>query len=91
MKFILSGSGHVQSIVNPPGNPRAIYFTNPDLTLDAEEWLEGVEEHAGTWWFDWLEWYDKEQGGKKIDAPKELGSEKHPPMDDAPGRYVFQR
>ena len=91
MKFILSGSGHIQSIVNPPGNPRAKYFTNSDLELDADEWLEGVEEHSGTWWFDWLDWYDKEQGGKKINAPKELGSKKHPAMDDAPGRYVFQR
>jgi len=86
MKFILSGSGHIQSIINPPGNPKAKYFTNPDLNLDSDEWLAGVEEHSGTWWLDWLDWYDKEQGGKKIDAPKQLGSKQHPPMDDAPGR-----
>ena len=91
MKFILSSSGHIQSIINPPTNKKAKYYTNPDLELDSKEWLEGAELHDGTWWLDWLNWYDKEQGGKKIKAPKELGSKKNPPKDAAPGRYVHQR
>lgn len=91
MKFILSSSGHIQSIINPPTNKKAKYYTNPDLELDSDEWLEGAELHNGTWWLDWLNWYDKEQGGKKIDAPKTLGSKKYPPKDAAPGRYVHQR
>jgi len=91
MKFILSSSGHIQSIINPPTNKRAKYYTNPDLELDSEEWLEGAELNEGTWWLDWLNWYDKKQGGKKIKTPKTLGSKKHPPKDAAPGRYVHQR
>ncbi|NNC98158.1 MAG: alpha/beta fold hydrolase [Gammaproteobacteria bacterium] len=91
MKFILSSSGHVQSIINPPGKKKSKYFNNPDLSLDADSWLEGADEIRGTWWFDWLDWYKKEQGGKLVNAPKHLGSDKHPPTDKAPGRYVHQR
>ena len=91
MKFILSNSGHIQSIINPPGNKKSKYFTNPDLNLDADEWLEGAEATQNTWWFDWLNWYDKEQSNGKIKTPKTLGSKKHPAKDAAPGRYVHQR
>jgi len=91
MRFILSGSGHIQSIINPPGNKKAKFFVNEDLHSDADQWLANCEQRDGTWWFNWLDWYDKEQGLKKINTPKELGSDEYPPMEDAPGRYVHQR
>jgi polyhydroxyalkanoate synthase len=91
MKFILSSSGHIQSIINPPGNKKSKYYTNPDLNQDADEWLDGAELNEGTWWLDWLKWYGKKQSNGKVKAPKNLGSKKHPPKDAAPGRYVHQR
>lgn len=89
-EFVLSSSGHIQAIVNPPDNPRAKFYTNDDLSLDAEEWLAGAQVVQGTWWDHWRQWYDKRGGGKR-NAPKNLGSAAYPPMDDAPGRYVHQK
>lgn len=89
-EFVLSSSGHIQAIVNPPGNPRAKFYTNDDLSLDAEEWLAGAQVVQGTWWDHWRQWYATRGGGKR-DAPKTLGSTAYPPMDNAPGRYVHQK
>ena len=89
MTFVLSSSGHIQSIVNPPGNPKARYFLNPDLTLSAEKWLETATAQPGSWWEHWIKWYEARGGGKRA-APVRLGSETHPAGDPAPGRYVHQ-
>ncbi len=90
MQFVLSSSGHVQSIVNPPGNPKAKYYLNEDLSLSADKWLESATAHPGSWWDHWLKWYETRGGGKRA-APKSLGSKAHPAGDPAPGRYVHQR
>ena len=88
--FVLSSSGHVQSIVNPPNNPKAKYFLNADLKLDADKWLAGATTHSGSWWDHWRGWY-ADRGGAQHSAPAQLGSTAHPPGDAAPGRYVHQR
>jgi polyhydroxyalkanoate synthase len=88
--FVLSSSGHIQSIVNPPTNPKAKYFLNPELPDDAEAWLAGAAEHAGSWWDHWRQWY-AQHGGGEVTAPRGPGSERHPAGDPAPGRYVHQR
>ena len=90
MQFVLSSSGHIQSIVNPPGNPKAKYYLNPDLSLPADEWLAKAKVQSGSWWDHWREWF-VERGGGEHAAPTELGSARHPPGDPAPGRYVHQR
>jgi polyhydroxyalkanoate synthase len=90
MQFVLSSSGHIQSIVNPPGNPRAKYYLNDDLTLSADRWLESATAHPGSWWDHWLTWYEAHGNGKQV-APATLGSAVHPASDPAPGRYVHQR
>ena len=89
--FVLSQSGHMQAILNPPGNPKAKYFVakepgHPPAEVDA--WLKGAHEVAGSWWPFWMEWI-QERSGKKIPAPKALGGKKHPPMEPAPGLYVL--
>jgi polyhydroxyalkanoate synthase len=89
MTFVLSSSGHIQSIVNPPGNPKAKYFLNSDLTVTADQWIENATAHPGSWWDHWLKWYDVRGGGKRP-APSHLGSGSHPAGDPAPGRYVHQ-
>ena len=89
MTFVLSSSGHIQSIVNPPGNPKAKYFLNSDLSLTADKWIETATAHPGSWWDHWIKWYDARGGGKRP-APAQLGSNAHPAGDPAPGRYVHQ-
>jgi polyhydroxyalkanoate synthase len=88
--FVLSSSGHIQSIVNPPTNPKAKYFLNPSLPADAETWLAGASEHGGSWWEHWSKWY-AQHGAGEVPAPKFPGSVLHPAGDPAPGRYVHQR
>jgi polyhydroxyalkanoate synthase len=86
VRFTLSSSGHIAGIVNPP-SPKAMYWTNPENPTDPKAWLGAATEHKGSWWEDWTAWI-AERAGKKHDAPA-LGSTKHPPVDDAPGKYVF--
>ncbi len=88
--FVLSSSGHIQSIVNPPTNPKAKYFLNAQLPDDPEAWLAGASEHAGSWWDHWREWY-RQHGDGERPAPAQLGNERHPAGDPAPGRFVHQR
>ncbi len=91
--FVLSQSGHMQAILNPPGNPKAKYYVSKKAGLppaDVDAWLKGAEEVAGSWWPFWMEWLQA-RAGKKVPAPKALGSKKHPPMEAAPGLYVLDQ
>jgi polyhydroxyalkanoate synthase len=88
--FVLSSSGHIQSIVNPPTNPKAKYFLNESLPDAPEAWLAGASEHHGSWWNHWSKWYTQ-HGSGEVAAPRSLGSALYPASDPAPGRYVHQR
>jgi len=88
--FVLSSSGHIQSIVNPPTNPKAKYYLNSAQPEAAEDWLAGATEHGGSWWTHWAAWY-RDHGGGEVRAPATLGSATYPAGDPAPGRYVHQR
>ena len=69
-RFTLTSSGHIAGIVNPPGNPKARYWTRPDCPPDADDWLDGAEELEGSWWEDWLAWAAPRSG--KLGAPPKL-------------------
>jgi len=86
--FILSNSGHIQSLLNPPGNPKAQYFVNKDLPKSADKWVEGAESIEESWWIRWAEWLGERSGDRK-NAPKSLGNKANPPISQAPGEYVF--
>jgi polyhydroxyalkanoate synthase len=89
-RFVLSTSGHIAGIVNPP-SPKAKHWVNEDsLPADPLEWKEGATLHEGTWWEDWATWIDG-QGGPMVAAPRKLGSKQHPPLEPAPGSYVRNR
>ncbi|MFN3313438.1 MAG: alpha/beta fold hydrolase [Hyphomonas sp.] len=88
IEFILSSSGHLQSLINPPGNPKAKYFRNSAIRPTADEWAATAEEQTGSWWPLWGEWLKARSGALKA-APQGLGSEAFPPIYAAPGRYVF--
>jgi len=89
-RFVLSTSGHIAALVNPPGNPKATFHTNDDTTLDAKTWLKGADTRQGTWWTDVAGWL-AERCGERKPAPKELGSVRLQPLVDAPGTYVFDK
>ncbi len=87
-RFILSTSGHIAALVNPPGNPKASYRSNQQTPADPQEWLDGAETHSGSWWPDAVSWL-AERCGPDRPAPAELGNRGLPPLVDAPGTYVF--
>jgi polyhydroxyalkanoate synthase len=90
-RFVLSNSGHVQALINPPDNPKATYLVNEEngTPSDPEHWLKGAERIKGTWWTDWTAWLN-ERSSELIDAPASEGSERYPVLCDAPGTYVRQ-
>jgi len=83
----LSNAGHIASLVNPPGNPKAHYFSDPPPGDDPDEWLAQATEHAGTWWEHWVGWVSSRSGDTRR-APTRLGSRRHKPVEPAPGSYV---
>jgi polyhydroxyalkanoate synthase subunit PhaC len=88
--FVLANSGHIQSLLNPPGNPKACFWTGAGDAAGAETWLGQAAKHSGSWWPHWLDWI-KARSGDMTPAPAALGSEQNPPLDAAPGRYVIER
>ncbi|RHW26277.1 alpha/beta fold hydrolase [Nocardioides immobilis] len=88
--FVLSYSGHIASLVNPPGNPKAHYWTNDTAPADPEEWRANAERHSGSWWEAWANWFEQ-HAGDRAPAPASLGSKLNPPLEPAPGRYVRAR
>jgi polyhydroxyalkanoate synthase len=90
--YVLSQSGHMQAILNPPGNPKAKYFVQAKkgkLPATADEWLQGTQEVAGSWWPLWMEWVQKRSGKMKA-APASLGNDTYAAMEAAPGLYVVE-
>jgi polyhydroxyalkanoate synthase subunit PhaC len=88
-RFVLSTSGHIAGIINPP-SPKAKHWTNENYPPDAEEWKAGAVLHDETWWEDWARWI-AQRSGPMVDPPAELGSSTFPPLQDAPGSYVRER
>lgn len=89
-EFVLGSSGHIQSLVNPPTNPKASFHAGGDLSGSPEHWLATATETKGSWWPHWVAWLEARSGGRRP-APAAPGSEAHPPLDPAPGRYVLER
>lgn len=87
--FVESSSGHIQALVNPPGNNKSGFLANETYELDEQLWLKGAREHKGTWWTHWTSWL-RARSGTQRPAPVQLGSDAHPPLGAAPGRYVHQ-
>jgi polyhydroxyalkanoate synthase len=85
--FVLSNAGHIAALVNPPGNPKASYYTGPKPGPDPEQWLERADKHTGTWWEVWADWVTKRSGAKRA-APATLGAKRLPVLAKAPGDYV---
>lgn len=90
VKYVLSGSGHIAGVVNPPASNKYQYWTNDNVkNVSVAEWMKDAVEHKGSWWPDWREWL----GGldpEEVPA-RAVGSDALPPIEDAPGSYVRVR
>jgi polyhydroxyalkanoate synthase len=83
--YVLAGSGHIAGIINPPSKPKYQYWTNDKRTATLEAWVEGTEEHPGSWWPHYAEWLAKYSAD--LVAAREPGA-KLGAIEDAPGSYV---
>lgn len=85
-RLVVSGSGHIAGVVNPPAAHKYQYWHNDGDKDNLDNWLKNATEHPGSWWPDWQKWINK-RSGKKVDA-REPGEGKLKPIEDAPGSYV---
>jgi len=88
-EFVLSTSGHIAAIINPPGNPKATFRTADDTAADPDDWLAAATLRPGTWWSHYTDWL-AERCGELKPAPQRVGNDTHRPLVDAPGTYVLQ-
>jgi polyhydroxyalkanoate synthase subunit PhaC len=86
--FVLSNSGHLQSLLNPPTNPKASFMIGAVNPSDPDAFVAAAEKRKGSWWLDWRDWLHA-RSGEEVAAPASLGSERHPVLAAAPGTYVF--
>jgi len=88
VEFVLSGSGHIAGVINPPDKMKYQYWTNGKHAKTLEGWLEGAKEHPGSWWPHWAEWLHEHSGEWTV--PREPG-EQIGVVEDAPGSYVKEK
>ena len=84
--FVVSQSGHIAGIVNPPSKKKYGHYTNPDLKADADGWFEKATFNEGSWWPMWGAWL-KPRAGRQVPA-REPGAAGYAPIENAPGSYV---
>ncbi len=91
VRFVLSTSGHILGIVNPPANPpkRAYWIAEPERNEHWEHWFERAEKTPGTWWEDWTRWLGERSG--ELVAAYPAANARYPALADAPGEYVRER
>ncbi|MGC1494389.1 MAG: class I poly(R)-hydroxyalkanoic acid synthase [Sulfitobacter sp.] len=87
--FIMTQSGHIAGIVNPPSKNKYGHYTNDDLGLGYQEWLEGAGFTEGSWWPRWEKWL-KKKSGKQVEA-RIPGADGRVILSDAPGEYVAKK
>ncbi|MEM5475860.1 class I poly(R)-hydroxyalkanoic acid synthase [Pacificibacter sp. AS14] len=84
--FILSESGHIAGIVNPPSKKKYGHYTNDDMSLTPQEWKGAAKFNEGSWWPRWVSWLT-ERSGDMIPA-RTIGDSGVKALAPAPGTYV---
>ena len=87
--FILSQSGHIAGIINPPGKKKYGHYANPDLGLTFEDWKESADFEQDSWWPRWGKWLAA-RSGEQVPA-RQPGDKDHPVLAPAPGAYVLAK
>lgn len=88
-EFVLHSSGHIQSVLTPPGTPKTMHFVNPETPASPDDWLAKAETQLDSWWSHWRDWLAQRSGGEHA-APAVLGSKRYKPGIKAPGSYVLE-
>ncbi|MGE4447797.1 MAG: PHA/PHB synthase family protein [Azospira sp.] len=88
-RFVLSTSGHILGIVNPPVNPpkRSYWVGEPERGENIERWEAAAEKRPGSWWEDWVQWLVPKSGA--LVAPPKPHKD-FPALAPAPGTYVLE-
>ncbi|MEM7073503.1 MAG: class I poly(R)-hydroxyalkanoic acid synthase [Pseudomonadota bacterium] len=87
--FLVSESGHIAGIVNPPSKKKYGFYTNTECPDTADAWVDGATEHEGSWWPVWEAWLARRSG--KTVAARPPGDTSHPSLGPAPGDYVRRK
>jgi len=90
VEFILSESGHVMGVINPPAKNKYGFYTSDKLEKSYEEWVNKANYTKGSWWNYWAEKL-KSKSGKQTAKEFKYGSEKYPVIEKAPGKYVLEK
>jgi polyhydroxyalkanoate synthase len=85
VRYVLSSGRHIAGIVNPPG-PKASYEVAEDYPDSPAQWRAAADRKSGSWWEDWPDWSAGRAG--PLGAPPPMGSDRYPPIGDAPGDYL---
>jgi len=88
VEFVLTGSGHIAGVVNPPAAGKYQYWTGATPAGELDRWLESAKETPGSWWPHWQVWVSQ-LDGKTVPARPAAG--KLPALEAAPGSYVRVR
>ncbi|MGJ3258219.1 MAG: PHA/PHB synthase family protein [Rhodospirillales bacterium] len=88
-RFVLSASGHIAGVINPPAANKYCFWTSARTPADPDAFFESAKQHDGSWWPDWQKWIKKYAGGE-IPA-RTPGDGKLEVIEDAPGSYVKVR
>ena len=88
VRFVLSDSGHVMGVVNPPNKRQSGYWYEErgNKKNDPDSWLQAAEYHSGSWWPHWHDWLSGLQPGRV--AARLPGADGISIIEPAPGRYV---
>ncbi|WOH85120.1 class I poly(R)-hydroxyalkanoic acid synthase [Bradyrhizobium sp. BEA-2-5] len=90
VKYVLSGSGHIAGVVNPPASNKYQYWTNDNIKdVSIAQWMKDAVEHKGSWWTDWRGWLESHD--PETVPARMVGSDGTQVLEDAPGSYVRVR
>jgi polyhydroxyalkanoate synthase len=89
VRFVLSGAGHVASVIDSSDHGESCHWTNARFSEHAEDWFEGAEKHGGGWCSDWLAWIGA-HAGERVPA-RVPGADGLAVIEDGPGAYVRTR
>jgi polyhydroxyalkanoate synthase len=88
VEFVLTGSGHIAGVINPPSKVKYQYWTKGKSMTSLADWQATAIESPGSWWPYWIEWLSQQSGGWI--AARRPGAELGV-IEDAPGSYVKAR
>ncbi len=92
LEFLLAGSGHIAGVVNPPAAGKYQYWTGDSNAASLKTFIEGAQEHPGSWWPHWLEWLESQAADRApATGKRKPGGRGDNVLGDAPGTYVKTR